>query len=47
MVVRPQKRTVSIVDEAIAVRADNRHLAGCGNEFSLQPLTILVISAAL
>lgn len=43
VLVGPQKRAVSIVDQTIAVRADNRHLGGGGDELDLQPLAVLVI----
>ena len=43
MLVGPQQRAVGIVDQAVAVRPDDRHLAGRADQLVLQPLAVVVI----
>ena len=35
MLIRPQKRTVQIVDHAVAIRPKDRHIARCRNQLRL------------
>ena len=44
MLVGPQKRAVGIVDQPIAIRPDDRHLAGCLDQSCLQGRTFGIVT---
>ena len=45
MLVGPQQRAVGIVDQAVAVRPDDRHVAGSLDQLALQPLAVGIVAA--
>ena len=47
MLVGPQQRAVGIVDQAVAVRADDRHVAGGVDQLALQPFAVGIVVAGL
>ena len=47
MLVGPQQRAVGIVDQAVAVRPDDRHVAGSLDQLALQPLAVGIVVAGL
>ena len=46
MLIGPQQRAVGIVDEAVAIGADDRHLASRLDQFALQALAVGIVAAS-